>query len=86
MFDGEFTHRDDRCTFETLVDHFALQDDRMRALAEIVHDIDMKETRYGRAETPGVAAFISGLVATETDDEARLERGFVVLDALYSAL
>jgi hypothetical protein len=86
MFDGEYTHRGDYCTFETLVAHFALHDAALRALAEIVHDIDVKDAKFERAETAGVAAFIDGLVRSEAADEARLQRGFVVFDSLYQSL
>jgi hypothetical protein len=68
MFDGEYTHRGDYCTFETLVAHFALHDAALRALAEIVHDIDVKDAKFERAETAGVAAFIEGLVRSEPSD------------------
>src|SRR5688572_16596943 len=86
MFDGEYTHRGDYCTFETLVAHFALHDSALRALAEIIHDIDVKDSKFERAETAGVAAFIDGLVRAEPDDEIRLERGFVLFDSLYESL
>src|SRR5581483_1020917 len=45
MFDGEFTHAGDRCTFETLLDRFALTDPALRAIAEIVHDISPASLR-----------------------------------------
>jgi hypothetical protein len=86
MFEGEYTHEGDYCTFETLVARFGLHDAGLRALAEIVHDIDVKESRYERAETAGVAAFMNGLVAIEPEDHARLHQGFMVLDALYRSL
>lgn len=86
MFEGEYTHRGDHCTFETLVGHFALHDPALRALAEIIHDIDVKDAKYERPETPGIAAFIDGLVRSEGKDEVRLERGFVLFDSLYQSL
>jgi len=86
MFDGEYTHRGDYCTFETLVAHFALHDAALRTLAEIVHDIDVKDSKFERPETAGVAAFIDGLARSEPSDERRLERGFVLFDSLYESL
>src|SRR6185503_14624891 len=41
MFDGEYTHEGDRCTFEVLVEKFSLDDPALRAIGEIVHDIDL---------------------------------------------
>ena len=56
MFEAEYTHEGARCTFETLLARFALDDPALVALGQIVHDIDVKEPTHGRAETPGVAA------------------------------
>ncbi|MGQ0815847.1 MAG: chromate resistance protein ChrB domain-containing protein [Gemmatimonadota bacterium] len=86
MFDGEYTHHGDHCTFETLVAHFTLHDRALRALAEIVHDIDVKDAKFERPETAGIAIFIEGFVAGTTDDGQRLERGRVLFDSLYDAL
>jgi len=85
MYDGEFTHEGSNCTFETLIADFALDDQALRSLAELVHDIDVKDARYGRPETAGLSALINGLVASHPDDDTRLDRGFVVFDALYDA-
>jgi hypothetical protein len=86
MFDGEYTHRGDYCTFETLVAHFALHDAALRALELRILHIDVMNDLRERAETAGVATFIDGLVRSESDDEARLDRGFVVFDSLYESL
>src|SRR5215831_14283304 len=51
MFEGEFTHKGDRCTFEVLQAHAGLSDPALSAIGEIVHDIDLKDDKYGRAET-----------------------------------
>src|SRR5439155_2978771 len=58
MFEGEFTHEGDRCTFETLMARFALQDPALVPIAEIVHEIDCKDEKFRRAETPGIASVI----------------------------
>src|SRR5205807_6991598 len=50
MFEAEYTHEGDRCTFETLVRRFRLRDPALRAIGEIVHDIDCKDAKFGRAE------------------------------------
>jgi hypothetical protein len=86
MFDAEYTHEGDRCTFETLLTRFDIDDVALRAIGEIVHDIDMKDARFGRAETPGIEHLILGLVLAHDSDEARLERGAAMLDDLYAAL
>jgi hypothetical protein len=84
MFEAEFTHVGEDCTFETLVRRFALVDPALRAIAEVVHDIDCKDERFGRAETAGIAAMLRGIVGAVPNDEGRLERGFVVFDDLHA--
>lgn len=86
MYEGEYTHVGDGCTFEVLASTFAPGDAALAALAQVVHDIDLKESRYGRPEAAGVELLIEGLVAAEPDDAARLERGFVLFGDLYTAL
>ena len=85
MFEGEFTHKGDRCTFEVLIDHSGLADPALKAIAEIIHDIDLKDDKYGREEVAGVRSLIAGIAASSTDDEQRLARGSALLDDLYSS-
>jgi len=83
MFEAEFTHEGDCCTFEVLCDRFALEGGPLRAIAEIVHDIDLKESKFGRAETAGISRLIAGIAMNHKDDEDRLPRGFALFDDLY---
>ncbi|MGH7702181.1 MAG: chromate resistance protein ChrB domain-containing protein, partial [Gemmatimonadales bacterium] len=85
MFEAEFTHEGDHCSFETLLERFRLRDRALRAIGEIVHDIDCKDSRFGRDETAGIAALIDGLAHAHDDDTVRLERGSVLMDGLYSS-
>jgi hypothetical protein len=82
MFEGDFTHVGDACTFETLLDRFDVRDAGLAAIAEIIHDIDVKDAKFGRAEAPGVAALVAGIALSEREDEARIELGGRMLDAL----
>jgi hypothetical protein len=86
MFEGEFTHDGDRCTFETLCRHFELRDRALSVIAEMVHDIDCKDDKFGREETAGFRLVIDGIVRAHDADEIRLERGAAVLDDLYAQL
>ena len=86
VYDGEFTHQGDRCTFEVLLEHAGLQDPGLQAIAEIVHDLDLKDKKFGRPERAGVAAMIDGLVLRHAGDEERLAEGLVLFDALYAQL
>jgi hypothetical protein len=84
MFDAEFTHEGDRCTFEVLFATTRAHDDALRAIAEVVHDVDLKEERYRRPETAGVAALIDGIALAHRDDESRIDRAGAALDDLYA--
>ena len=85
MFEGEFTHEGDRCTFEVLVDRLGLDDPALRALAEIVHDVDLKDGKFSRPEAPGVERLIDGITRAHATDEARVVRGAAALDDLYES-
>lgn len=86
MVGGDFTHEEDRCTFETLVGRVGLPDRAVRAIAEIVHDLDLKDAKFSRDEAAGVRMMLDGLMArTESDDE-RIERALVIFDDLHEAL
>jgi hypothetical protein len=82
MFEADFTHVGDACSFETLVDRFDLRESGLSAIAEIIHDIDVKDGKFARAEAPGVAALVAGIALGERDDEARIALGGRMFDAL----
>ena len=86
MFEAEYTHEGDACTFETLVARFGLGEGALRTIAQIVHDIDCKEAKFGRPETPGMERLIAGIAKRHPQDTARIELGGALLDALYLAL
>jgi hypothetical protein len=83
MYEGTFTHVGDACTFETLVERFGLREPGLTAIAEIVHDIDVKDGKFARAEAPGVAALIAGIAVAHKEDERRIEVGGAMFDALF---
>ncbi|HEY7567421.1 MAG TPA: chromate resistance protein ChrB domain-containing protein [Gemmatimonadaceae bacterium] len=86
MFQGEYTHRGERCTFEVLLQEFSLTNRALAAIAEIVHDIDLKDGRYQRPETDGIALLLQGLVLAEGDDGKRLKAGAQIFDILFAQL
>jgi len=85
MFEAEYTHVGDACTFETLLNEFAVQDKALQEIAEIVHDVDCKDAKFGRAEAPGLARTIGGIAKLCERDEDRLDRGRMLFDELYAA-
>lgn len=84
MFEAEFTHEGDLCTFEVLLQRFSVKEPGLAAISEVIHDIDIKDSRFERPETAGVAAMIAGLCIASRSDEERLLQGFVLLDQLQA--
>jgi hypothetical protein len=82
MFDAEYTHEGDQCTFEVLCRHFALDLPGLRPIAELVHDLDLKDRKFGRPETAGLAAQLTGLTLVHEDDTARVAHGTELFDQL----
>ena len=85
MFDAELTHEGELCTFEVLLARMGIDDPALRHLADMVHDLDLRDAKFGREETTGFAALITGICLEHRDDEGRLAAGTTVLDALYRA-
>jgi hypothetical protein len=83
MFEAEFTHEGDCCTFEVLVARLGLDDPGLRPIAEIVHDVDLKDSKFGRPEATGIERLIAGLALAHRDDSERLVRGAAIFDDLY---
>jgi hypothetical protein len=84
MFEAEFTHEGDRCTYEVLLLRAGLKDAALAAIGEIVHDIDLKDAKFAREEATGIARLIDGLAASGMQDAQRLERGAALFDDLYA--
>ncbi len=84
MFDAEFTHDGDLCSFEVLLRELALDDPALRAVAEVIHDVDLKDGKYGREETRGIEHLVAGIAWSHPDDAARVAHGGAVFDALYA--
>lgn len=83
LVEAEVTHEGDRCTFEVLLARLGSDDSALTRLAGIVHDIDLKDEKFGHPETLGIERSLEGLVALAPSDEVRLESGFALFDALY---
>ena len=74
MFGGDFSHEADRCTFEVLAERFAIRDPIVTRIGRIVHDLDLKETRYAAPEAPAVVHMVEGLPLIHPDDATLLEQ------------
>jgi hypothetical protein len=83
MFGAEFSHRGEGCTFETLCEVFGITKPPVARLAAIVHDLDLKDARFGAPETTTVGALIDGLQLAYQDDAALLAHGMTLFESLY---
>lgn len=87
MFGAEFTHHGENCTFETMINRFGLSEDRgLREIAEIVHDIDLKDNKFHRLEAAGLNATVRGLSKLLKDDRKLIQQCGVIFDGLYELL
>jgi hypothetical protein len=87
MFGAELTHEGEDCTFETMLKRFGLNDDHgLRGIAEIVHDIDLKDHKFNRREAAGLDAVATGLAAVLKDDRKLAQQSGVIFDGLYELL
>ncbi|MBF0320053.1 MAG: chromate resistance protein [Nitrospirae bacterium] len=80
---GEFTHVGSYCTFEVLVKAFNLKDKVLKKIAEIVHEIDIRDDEYKSLESPGVEEILTGIKKTASSDIEALERGAAIFELLY---
>ena len=85
MVGADFTHEGDRCSFETMCHRLALKDGALKHLAEIVHDLDLKDGRYGRADAAGVQRLVDGLSAAHPDSTTRVTAALPIFDALFAS-
>lgn len=84
MFEAELTHVGDRCTFEVLVERMGLRDPALTAIGEIIHDLDLRDDKFGRDEAAGIRSAIDGICTAARDDEQRIAAASPMLDGLYS--
>ena len=80
---GGFGHRGDDCTFETLVKDFRIRDGKVKVVAEIIHDADLADDKFGRKEGLGVDEVLKGWARQGVPDAELLERGMQLIDGLY---
>jgi hypothetical protein len=83
MFGVDFSHQGEGCTFETLGAVFGIEEPAVARLATIVHDLDLKDGKFGAPEASTVGTLIDGLQLTHAEDEALLMHGMALFDALF---
>lgn len=82
---ADFSHEGEWCTFETLRERLKIADPALQPIAEVVHEIDLKDDKFGRPEARGIERVLAGILAACADDEGRLDRGFALFDQLYES-
>lgn len=83
MYEAEFTHRGDQCTFEVLAQIVDPANRALRAIAEIVHDIDLPDGKFGRDEAAGIGRVIDGIRAASPSDDERIVSARELFEGLY---
>ena len=83
MYGTGFGHQGDRCTFETLAARFGIKDPAVARLGTVVHDLDLKDSKYGAPETATLGAAIDGLQMSCGDDHQLLDQGIILFEAMY---
>jgi hypothetical protein len=81
-----FGHRGEDCTFETLCKEFAVRDSKVKRIAQIIHDADLEDEKFGRAEGFGLDRVLKGWATQDVADDELLRRGMELIEGLYSGL
>ena len=86
MFEVEFSHHGEDCTFETLVKRFGLTDKAVLKIAEMVHDTDLEDGKFQTTECVGIDRMLKGWAKSGLNDDELLKRGLECFEALYHSL
>ncbi len=81
---ADYTHRDNKCSFEVLIEEYQLEDPALRELAHIVHGADIEADRDLVPEAAGLRAVAEGFFLSCRDDHEKLRCEFPLYDALYA--
>lgn len=84
MIESEFSYHIDCCTFETLIELFAIRERAVLRLAETIHDADLGDDKFHRVEGFGIDQMLKGWAKQGLSDEEILLRGFQCLDGLHA--
>jgi len=84
IFEVEFSHHGDCCTFETFIERFGIRDRAVHRLAELIHDADLEDDKFHRLEGFGVEQIFKGFAKLGLTDHEILSKGFECFDALYA--
>ena len=83
---AELSHHGEDCSFETFLKEYELEDRVLHEIAEIVHDADLMDEKYGKPESEGLDAIVRGMQLSLPDDETLTSLTDVLYDGLYAYL
>jgi hypothetical protein len=86
MNDADFSHHGDLCTFETMIRAFQIEAKGIQTLAEIVHEIDLRDERFIHPEAIGVDAILHGWLLENLTDAELEQRGLALFDGLFQII
>ena len=86
MAGARFGHQGSRCTFETMIEVFELDAPGLSSMAEIVHEIDLRDRRFTRPEIAGIEVVLDGWQLADLTDAERERYGIALFDGLAAAL
>ncbi len=86
MEGAEFSHQGNLCSFEVMIRAFGLDQVALHLLAEIVHEIDLRDGRYQRPETIGIDATLRGWLLADMSDSELEMHGLALFDGLFASL
>ncbi|HJW21442.1 MAG TPA: chromate resistance protein ChrB domain-containing protein [Candidatus Limnocylindrales bacterium] len=81
---ARYTHRDGKCSFEVLVEAFAIRDPAVLVMARVIHGADVSEDVSVTPQSAGLLAIADGFALLDIDDQRQLELELPVYDALYA--
>jgi hypothetical protein len=79
----ELGHHEGRCSFETILHVYGLDDPALHEIAAMVHDADLDDEKFRSPEGPGLDAIIRGLGLVIPDDQELLQFTARLYDGLY---
>ena len=82
----ELGHHRDRCSFESFLAYYDLDEPALVDIGRIVHEADIGDDLYDAQEAPGLDAVIGGISLVSADDDELLAMTRPMFDGLYELL
>ena len=81
--DVELGHHGDRCSFDAIIENYALKDPALLEMAKIVRGADTPAKDL-TPESRGLAAFAKGFQMISANDHENIQKQFPLYDAIYA--